>query len=164
MKPSPSALTSVPRCADEPVAHDLVVTAHNGDPSLIAQPFGHLRRALDVGEDDRDGAVGRGVLAQVGPFHAYDRRHGVDGCFDGRRIDALGGHLVDEHALDEHSAGAALPVEVEGMRQLLDRGAVIAEVRRARPHEWNVARLLEDVVHLLEDLDGTPEVSGRVLV
>ena len=78
------ALHLVALVAADLLAEDRVVLAQHLEPALVAEPLGEDRRVLDVAEEDRHGAVGRGVGAQVGPLgldrgdHVVDRGGDVD--------------------------------------------------------------------------------------
>ncbi len=80
---------------------DGVVAAEQLQPAPVAQALGHLGGALDVGEEDGDGAVGGGVLAQVGLVDVDGRGDGVDGRFGDGGVDALGLELEGQSLLDQ---------------------------------------------------------------
>src|SRR3972149_3059320 len=71
------------------LAHDGVVLPQQLQPALVAEPVVHGRRALDVAEHDRDGAVRRGVRPQVRLVDVERGGYGLDGRLRARDVDPL---------------------------------------------------------------------------
>ena len=97
------------------------------EPALIAEPLGHRARPFDVAEQDRHGAVGRGVATEVGPLALHRRGDGVDRCRKSPRLDALGSELQRERLRHEalHAEGVG---GVEGATEQAERLLPVARV------------------------------------
>ena len=65
MKPSAHGLDLVAAVLREAVSDDLVVFAEEGHPGGVAQPFVGGGGVDDVAEEQRDGAVGGGLMGEV---------------------------------------------------------------------------------------------------
>ncbi len=70
--------------------------AEDVHPGLIAEAVGHLGRAFDVAEHDRDGAVGRGVRLEVWVLRLDGRGDAVDRSVHIAGLNPLRGELVGE--------------------------------------------------------------------
>ena len=60
-------------------------------PALVAQTLGHGGGAVDVGEEEGDGAVRGSVATQIRPLHVHGRGKGIDGGLEVGRVDAAPG-------------------------------------------------------------------------
>ena len=63
---------------DDPLEHGAVVAEQIGPP-LVPQPLSDRRGILDVGQQQREGSVGRAELPEVGRRRPESRSDDVDG-------------------------------------------------------------------------------------
>lgn len=108
------------------LADDAVVLAQHLQPPLVAEALGHLRRALDIAEENRHCAVGGGVPAQIGMLVLHAGGDDIEAAQQYELVQAFTPQLPEDlgqrvaavqidvpiGADDKHAAGGKTPGQV----------------------------------------------------